>query len=290
MANFYNETFINYTGKKYEFILNRGVHIFHLWGASGSGAVSSAYGVAGIPGKGGYIQGTIFLRKKTKVFAYVGSKGVETQNKCTPDSYQEFQGAFNGGGGIYTSGIGGAGGGSTDIRFNRDEIESRVLVAGGGGGAGFGSIGGDGGYPNGTDGFSVADKVHQKCLGIGGSQTSGGLQKECSTGNCIEKSTVNQSITNTIGGKALGGYGIGKSCGGSSGGGGYYGGGGTYNAGGAGGGSSYVNPIFSYFKYENGVNEGNGMIFIQSIYNNLVFICYNNFNFMTSIFLFICNK
>ena len=278
---FYKETVINYTGEKQELMLIRGVHIFHLWGASGSGAVSSIYGAEGVPGKGGYVRGIIHIQHLTRVYVFVGGRGGNTQDVCSPEQYQSFDGAWNGGGGLYTSGIGGIGGGATDIRFENDDADSRVLVAGGGGGAAFGSIGGDGGYPNGTDGSSVADKVHERCLGTGGTQYEGGSQKECSTGNCIE-GVGSPLIYNKNGEKALGGFGIGKICGGSSGGGGYYGGGGTYNSGGAGGGSSYVSPFFTSFSYQNGINNGDGKVIIQSIeYNSLCLSIKTKYSFLS---------
>ena len=73
-------------------------------------------------------------------------------------------GGFNGGGtntitctGCCHSSLGGAGGGSSDLRTSADGLADRLLVAGGGGGAGVGAVGDDPG--TGGDSATAAKSV-----------------------------------------------------------------------------------------------------------------------------------
>ena len=257
----------NATGEKNELTLSSGRYIFQLWGASGTGSYDISSLGTGIPGKGGYIEGRITLKTSRKVFVYVGTVGDTCYLTCKNGAFKIYNGGFNGGGSLNSCGSGGTGGGASDIRFDVDSNESRVIVAGGGGGAGFLSKGGDGGYPTGTDSTNNGG-AHYKSNGIGGTQEQGGSQKECIFGQnsaaCIETSSTytNGGFPNSNGGFGNGGNALGRYCGGGGGGGGWYGGGGNVNSGGGGGGSSYVSPIFSSFKYKNGINGGNGMVII----------------------------
>ena len=94
-----------------------GEYLFECWGAQGGHSNG---------GKGGYTSGKIKLREITTLYIVVGSQG------------SQIAGGFNGGGngGIryeYADGYGGGGG--TDIRLDPNDIEKRIIVAGGGGGA-----------------------------------------------------------------------------------------------------------------------------------------------------------
>ena len=279
---------LKYTGKREIVTLPSGMYLFKLWGASGADAVSYDTG-GGTGGKGGYVEGTITFFTRKRLFAYVGGKGV-TQDICYPkgEVRKFYEGGFNGGGKSFSSGAGGTGGGASDIRLN-DNFESRIIVAGGGGGAGFASSGGYGGYPSGGNGTNTAKTGHVRSNGIGGTQDSGGSQRDCSS-MCIEEegtTYTNNGFSNSNGVFGEGGRGLGRYCGGGSGGGGWYGGGGTVNTGGAGGGSSYIDERFFGFKYENGVRTGDGEITITLIKNIAQCSCRRNRSSHLMIFMLV---
>ncbi len=143
----------SYTGDVQEFIApNAAFYTLEVWGASGGGNnLYSDGGQAGIPGRGGYSRGTVYLNAGEKLYIYVGGQGsYKTSTTGT------VAGGFNGGGyawkntndhwTVYS------GGGATDIRFvsgtwnASNSLLSRLIVAGGGGGAsmqsGYGGAGG----------------------------------------------------------------------------------------------------------------------------------------------------
>ena len=143
------------------------------------------------------------------------------------------------------------GGEATDIRMNKHDINSRILVAGGGG-----SVGGYNGGVYGNDprpfGGSGGGIRGRESSGGGGGQYSGGLGRKYSN-ECIGNNGV------------FGYGGIGDNiCGcNGSGGDGWYGGASGTNEGGGGGGSSYVTPINSYdVIHKLGVNDGDGFLII----------------------------
>jgi hypothetical protein len=276
---------LNATGNKVEIDLLPAQYLFRLWGASGATSYCTSYGYSK-GGKGGYIEGIVTLKAKTRLYAYVGTVGQACNATCHGIDYTIFNGGFNGGGPLSSRGCAGAGGGATDIRLGTDSLESRVIVAGGGGGAGVQSTGGDGGYPSGTNGSTTASTSNVISNGVGGSQEAGGTIKDCSH-KCYETDPrfVINGFTATNGTFGNGGNGLGRYCGGGGGGGGWYGGGGNINAGGGGGGSSYVSPIFSSFMYENGVCEGDGkIIIIRILYINRTNSCSDFYNI---IFIFL---
>ena len=169
-----------------------------VWGAQGSG---STYG-----GPGGYSYGNIHLTKDEEIYIYVGGQGL----------------SFNGGGAGYS--MEGHGGGATDIRTNsdgnwKDDLTSRVIVAGGGGGAYLTNGSHVGGYGGGTVGGSATWSVDG--VATGGSQSAGGLGGgSLGTGGSYSSSAY-------AGGGGGGYYGGGTSNGGNtagSGGSGYIGG------------------------------------------------------------------
>ncbi len=135
-----------YTGSAQSYTIPKtGACILEVWGAQGG---SGSYdGKNGVGGKGGYSVGVFSINNSHVIFAMVGEQGKISSN-----------GSFNGGGGSY-NGQGGGGGG-TDFRIIENDLNHRVVVAGGGGGFGFGK---DGNYGGGLAGG-----------GVGGKQTSGG--------------------------------------------------------------------------------------------------------------------
>lgn len=250
-----NETFV-YTGGVQKHTLSAGTYNFYLWGASGgSGGYCSPY-TAGTGGKGGFVKGKITVDKTTNIFIYVGGQGVSA-NGC---AWVTISGGFNGGGYLYTYGAGTTGGGASDIRFDSDNLQSRVIVAGAGGGAGIaydsgnngGLVGGDGGGDVGSCGT---------CYGSNSASRSGGNQQNGGNGNGGNEYN---------GGLGKGGNGHGGSHGGGSGGGGYYGGGGVYHAWCPGcGGSSYISSKFTETVNQQGVHTGNGKVIIEKLSYNL---------------------
>jgi hypothetical protein len=211
-----------------------------------------AFGAEG--GKNGGLGGKVsgdFRTIPSTLYVAVGSAG-KTGNSVA--------GGFNGGGrsgsGSYVEG---SGGGASDIRTGL-EIESRIVVAGGGGGNGAGNT-----LPAGAGGalFASAGQDGQAKAGGGGSQVAGGA------GGLANGS----GTSGTAGALSLGGNGGSSDLyGGGGGGGGYYGGGGggsdsdgcCLDAGGGGGGSSFANSMYiANVAHTPGTKSGNGLVKIQ---------------------------
>ena len=206
-------------------------------------------------GYGGYSCGVLSLEEKANLYLYIGGVGSSVSGSPRIIS----KGGFNGGGdGMTGSGSfhAGGGGGATDIRLNSQDLDSRIIVAGGGGGTarlnkGKDSPGGNGGGINGQP----SSKPGDCSFGTGGTQSNPGI---CCNGG-----------SGTPGNKNQGGNGNSETLESSSGGGGggYYGGGGGYWSGG-GGGSGYLS---SHILSMNGIqketkefnNIGNGYITIS---------------------------
>lgn len=200
-----------------------------------------AYGAQGgnaHGGKGGRVQSILQVKPGSQLIIHVGSQ---------PSGNE---GGYNGGGKGCGEGFGG--GGASDIRIGGDELENRVLVAGGGGGGSgyFGGAGtGAGGGLIGGEGKSMYYEDHDA---IGGTQEAGGHGA--------------RAYFSPAGKLGVGGDGINSSGNCSNGrmnggGGGYYGGGGG-GAGNGGGGSSYTNSSNSNVRHQQGVREGNGKVVI----------------------------
>ena len=172
---------VTYNCTSYYFYLNPGKYLFDLYGAgagattgtttlkredSGTGCVSSynasMFGGNAVcapgnsAGSGGFISGSLVLKRKTKFFARIGGSGQVGKSSSTND----LKGGFNGGGSCMfcSDSPSTSGGGATDIRVEEDDLWHRIIVAGGGGGhdnagAAAGTIddgsGGAGGYPRG---------------------------------------------------------------------------------------------------------------------------------------------
>ena len=215
-----------------------GTYRIELWGAQGGGQTGCYYiqhnnddcknNIVLSGGYGGYTKGDIRLNKDEVLYVCVGGRGVYKYDY--PDYL--LNGGFNGGGKGHSrlEPTIGPGGGATDVRYQYNTLEARIMVAGGGGGAaGNGSPtqirGGVGGNLTGGEGYY--GHIDSGCCGPGGggTQTSGGY--------CPYQNDVPE---------CKGGFGYGGNGGaaGPGGGGGYYGGaqGSWYN--GAGGGSSFI--------------------------------------------------
>ncbi|MBQ6726353.1 MAG: hypothetical protein IJQ89_07220, partial [Bacteroidales bacterium] len=141
-----------YTGDVQTYVVPSGVDsvFMQVWGAQGGNSVAHS---SAIGGKGGYSEGRMLVTPGQTLYVYVGGKG--------NTGITSVDGGWNGGGGItasisYSSGTAhmGTGGGATDIstvggactkdanfRWVRTAASyaGRVIVAGGGGGAEYGS-------------------------------------------------------------------------------------------------------------------------------------------------------
>ena len=172
---------VTYSCTSYYFYLNPGKYLFDLYGAgagetstgstlkredSGKDCVSnynsSMFGgnaackPGNSAGSGGFISGSLTLKKRTKFWANIGGTGqIGSTNNA-----DKLKGGYNGGGSCnyYSGAPPTSGGGATDIRVEEDDLWHRIIVAGGGGGrdnagAAAGATndgsGGAGGYPRG---------------------------------------------------------------------------------------------------------------------------------------------
>ena len=211
----------DYTGDVVEVTLYPGLYKLEVWGAEGGYRSGTAYA-----GKGGYSVGTISISEVTTAFVRAGGSG----------NTGKTSGGFNGGGrrGTYNGG-----GGASDIRIGTDDLNHRVIVAGGGGSDGAATKAG--GYGGGTAGQSRTESYGTG--GFGGTQT--GVSE--SSWQAVAPSADTASKEGAYGGFGFGGNGISSGGGhGGAGGGGWYGGSGSMPDGsgdddrGGGGGSGFV--------------------------------------------------
>ena len=117
----------NYTGTTELFTVEACMGPITFEVIAGSGGDANA--VEG--GNGGRVQGTMTFAPDDILYINVGAEGIHG----SIDS----DGVSVGSGGVFSysvCGEAGAGGGASDIRLNGEDLEDRVLVAGGGGGAG----------------------------------------------------------------------------------------------------------------------------------------------------------
>ena len=140
-----------YSGNAQEILIPQGEWKFELWGAAGGIYIES------IPaGLGAYVRGVIKLSESITLFGYVGGRGGNYEYGHAGTA------GFNGGceGGdddvdfnSHSPGSGGA----TDLRLYKDDMYSRIIVAGGGGSPGcylYSGKGGSGGTVYGIPGES----------------------------------------------------------------------------------------------------------------------------------------
>lgn len=233
-----DSTVFNFTGAVQTFVVPPGVTqvTIKTWGAQGGANWVNNTNF------GGYVKGTVSVTPGQTLYVYVGGQPTTTA------------GGFNGGGA--GDGAGKGGGGGTDVRTISNDLNSRLVVAGGGGGAGYWSnlhvVGGVGGGLIGGDGYR---NTTSDMGGLGATQTGPGANGTC----------INFNVTTMAGGFGFGGTPFGFNCGceGYGGGGGWYGGAGSGNCRGGGGGSGYVIPAATNTAMQSGVRAGHGKVVIE---------------------------
>ena len=157
---FYNYTYFE-AGTCTEYVAPAiGRYKIELWGADGGSANSGL--VSG--GRGAYTSGIINLFSNDVLYFCVGKTSTDTT------------GGYNGGGN--GEGLSSGGGGSTDVRLVKDDVNSRIMVAGGGGGASYANsisygLGGHAGGLTGISGFNLMTSNTSECTSLAGGQTSG---------------------------------------------------------------------------------------------------------------------
>lgn len=223
--------------------LTPGSYTFKCYGGDGGYRRYSAYAV-----RGGYAEGSIMLKQTITTFVHVGGSAFPFWNmghgnlpvnthQHTASIASTPQISYNGGGTPNTSDANInqiSGGGATDIRFEVDDLNHRVIVAGGAGSEGMHGYGGGAG---GGD--------------IGGSPNASG--QGTNNGPGTQTSSPSDQNVTVAGSFGQGGHSVYYANGyGGAGGGGWYGGSGTYPNGnsdndkGGAGGSGYVLTEDSY--------------------------------------------
>ena len=230
-----------------------GKYFIELFGAQGGQCGET-------PPYGGYASGILRVSLTTTYYICVGEQGKTATNGT-------LEGGFNGGGaagfGKYQEYqlCGGSGGGRTDIRRNKVDNTSVLIVAGGGGGDGSWNEtvykGGRGGGIKGEDGEGIIENI-----GKGASNLSPGKG-----GNYAGTSNSEDCIASD--GEYLNG---GKACSSSGassggGGGGYFGGGGGADYSGGGGGSGYISSFIIHGNIGYSNKSGNGFVSIIEKFN-----------------------
>jgi hypothetical protein len=264
-----------YTGDYQTFFVPvSGDYKIELWGASGGGTLEATKGVS-LGGNGAYTIGTVFLKKDTTLYFYVGQGGdlITSANVGTAILYTD---RWNGGGAgakdtseaADVGEHGFAGGGATDVRINSGKwydttsLRSRIMVSAGGGGGGW-------------SGDGSADQYYAGGGGAGGALTGFGAPGATSS------TPGTQSSGNAFGIGGNGIFGTPPNINGTGGGGGgYYGGkqGLSFvkpNAGGSGG-SSFISGYAGCNAIDaNGVHTGGPNHFSGYIFNNSQMIAGN---------------
>ena len=227
---------VEHTGSEHSFstVNSTAEYLFTLHGAAGGTGINTNGGL------GGRASGARTFPPETTLHLYVGGQGdaggVEDQGPPNTQS-----GGFNGGGRGTRGGSGGGGG--TDLRTTLGDLNSRILVAGGGGGCGNASCNSPGGAGGGLNGGDGSTSGSPSGRGFGGSQTAGGTTTNTSSANGSFGAGGNNVQDNDEGG----------------GGGGWYGGGaGSISNAPAGGGSSYYDGMDSDQATAPGINNADG--------------------------------
>ena len=177
-----------------------GIYKLEAWGAQGgeskftyNSSVGTNYG-----GYGGYSTGEIRLNKGDKLYVYVGGKGAGVDYNQNTGSivFDEYTG-YNGGGyaAVYPENSShSGGGGASHIAYKtglltsfKTDLESLIMVAGGGGGASthqdhpnYSGTGGSGGGYIGGAGVPESNTCYH--YGTGGTQSAVGGTTNCSSG------------------------------------------------------------------------------------------------------------
>ena len=201
-------------------------YFFTLYGASG-GPGNNQDG-----GQGGSAEGSKVFGASTTLYIEIGGEGDAGGVEDQGDPHTR-AGGYNGGGRGTRGGSGG--GGATDLRTIDGDLDSRILVAGGGGGCGSGSCSDSGGAGGGDNGEA----------GSAGNSGRGGTQNAGGNSNGAKGVGANNCQDNDEGG----------------GGGGYYGGGvGCVANSAAGGGSGYTGGMDDAVDTTAGVHTGDGYV------------------------------
>jgi hypothetical protein len=127
---------------------------FTLYGAAAGDAYNYPGNARG--GKGGRVTGVKKFQASTDLYVYVGGRGGKGYLADQDGNQAQYNYAGWNGGGKGTRG-GSGGGGCTDIRTTLDNVNTRLLVAGGGGGCGSGMCGVKGGHGGGLTGVNAGD-------------------------------------------------------------------------------------------------------------------------------------
>lgn len=231
----YTEGFFLAAEEPYTFVVPIGVNEIFVTAYGGKGG-SSAYASGGL---GGFVSTSINVNAFDILFIYVGGRGLPAGSV---DSGGGWNGGGNGNGNCALSS--GGGGGASDVRTIRDDLSSRIVVAGGGGGGSWdldtdnmnidgGMGGGIGVGEEATAGFPNPKEV-LSTGGGGATDSAGGVAGH------YNNYVVDSAYPGVVG---VGGKPAPGTCGGGGGGGYFGGGGGSFTGGG--GGSSYVgsNPL-----------------------------------------------
>ena len=191
----------DYTGNIQSIELLPGKYKLEVWGAEGGGRRLSRNSASGLGGLGGYATGILTLRKKTRLYIYVGGHGLSSTSGIA-------SGGWNGGGSGYASGSGepgNGGGGGTDIRIS-SSLYSRIIVAGGGGGGGE-DTGDSYGHGGGTTGTANYYPGTQNSAGLNGGFGYGGNTGQGDGGGGGGGWYGGGTVTNSYGGDTQGGGG-----------------------------------------------------------------------------------
>ena len=154
-----------------------GTYRIELWGASGGAGTSVGNPLSG--DLAGYTSGTIDLYNNNILYVYVGQKGKDYPSGSG--------GGYNGGGNgnnVYSSlYAGGGGGGATDIRYNGESLNDRIMVSGGGNGGRNSGI--SGGLTSQTSGyqFGIGQNYLESAAGGGAGGYYGSTQSNASGNN-----------------------------------------------------------------------------------------------------------
>jgi hypothetical protein len=201
----------------YESEFPPGNYNFNVYGGGAGNNIN------GYDSPGGFSTGVLVLKQKTRLYFYVGARGV-----CSSTASSQTDAVFGGGG----SGFNGytcrscSGGGASDIRVIQNTLNHRIIVAGGAGGSG-----------------NYIGESNEYMFGGKGGGISGTKGEDYSNGNCIGGSPGTQTSAGTsyyqVG---IFGYGGNRtSANGCGGGGGWYGGGtGGDGCSAGGGGSGFI--------------------------------------------------
>ena len=154
----------------YAGIIPGGLYKLDVFGAEGGRAFDEK------GGHGGYSTGILKLFYPTRIYLYVGARGISSATSFNANTSTAFNGGGSGRQSRDRNYMASSGGGSSDIRIRSDDIYHRLIVAGGGGGTGlYNSTYGAGGDGGGKEGLKGTDIIVNGRAGSGATQSSGTL-------------------------------------------------------------------------------------------------------------------